>query len=72
MTQKKERQRGPKRENQAKAVRLRAEAPAAGHHARDGDSFVEATHRVIEDEVRKGEAPTAPGPDQKGEPGSSV
>jgi hypothetical protein len=37
-----------------------------------GGALLEATHRVIEDEVRRGEAPATPEPDQKGEPGSSV
>ncbi|HEX7970339.1 MAG TPA: hypothetical protein VF502_19105 [Stellaceae bacterium] len=72
MTQKKERQRAPKRETRRKAARPGAKASGAARHPRDGDSLVEATHQVIEDEVRRGEAPAAPGPDQKGEPGSSV
>ena len=29
-------------------------------------------HRVVEDEIRKGDATSTPEPDQKGEPGSSV
>ena len=67
MTQKK-RQTAPKRETRTRGER--SSATASG--ARDGDSLVEATHQVVEDEMRKGEAPPAPGPDQKGEPGSSV
>jgi hypothetical protein len=38
----------------------------------DDDAFAEATHRVVEDEIRKGDATSTPEPDQKGEPGSSV
>ncbi len=77
MTAKKpQRQRSPKREDQAKKALHRGGKPGGPRgerdHARDGDGFVEATHQVIEDEVRRGEAPVAPGPDQKGEPGSSV
>jgi hypothetical protein len=38
--------------------------------AREGDALAEATRRVIEDEIRRGDV--APDPDQKGEPGSGV
>jgi hypothetical protein len=41
-------------------------------NASEGDAFVDATHQVIEDEIRKGDSPAAPDPDQKGEPGSRV
>ena len=62
MTDKKKR----KRQDDRKELRRRP------HEARQGDAFVEATHEVVEDEIRKGDAPAAPDPDQKGEPGSRV
>ncbi len=69
MTQKKKRaQKGSRRDHPTKAGGPGGKAPRAP----DGDSLVEATHQVVEDEVRHGEAPPAPGPDQKGEPGSAV
>jgi hypothetical protein len=43
-----------------------------GRNASKGDAFVDATRQVIEDEIRKGDVPVAPDPDQKGEPGSRV
>jgi hypothetical protein len=47
--------------------------PAGGERdARDGDALVEATHQVIEDEIRRGDVQAVPAPDQKGEPGSRV
>jgi hypothetical protein len=43
----------------------------AARDAREGDAFVNATHRVIEEEVERGDASPAAEPDQKGEPGAA-
>jgi hypothetical protein len=50
----------------------RRRSAGGGSDAREGDALVEATHQVIEDEIRRGDVPAAPDPDQKGEPGSRV
>jgi hypothetical protein len=52
--------------------RERRRSAGGRRDSRDGDALVEATRQVIEDEVRRGDAPAAPDPDQKGEPGSRV
>jgi hypothetical protein len=35
----------------------------------EGDNLLEATHAVVEDEIREGDATPAPDPDQKDETG---
>jgi hypothetical protein len=52
--------------------RERRRSAGDGRNVSEGDAFVDATHQVIEDEIRKGDVPAAPDPDQKGEPGSRV
>jgi hypothetical protein len=61
-----------KRKRQTGKPRDRKELRRRPHEARQGNTFVDATHQVVEDEVRKGDAPAATDPDQKGEPGSRI
>jgi hypothetical protein len=44
----------------------------ADKEPRERDALSEATRRVIEDEIRRGETPPDVEPDQKREPGSRI
>jgi hypothetical protein len=61
-----------KRKRQTGKPRDRKEVRHWQLEARQGNAFVEATHQVVEDEVRKGDAQAVTDPDQKGEPGSRI
>ncbi len=69
MTGKKERS-SPKR-SQTQASQPEAKTRSSTLRSRVS-RIADATHGVVEDEVRKGEASIAAEPDQKGEPGSRL